>query len=292
MADRGEVKIREARINDLLSLYKRAYVDLVKEIEAATLAGKIRKGQVMARIKRILTELGEDVDGWVQAEIPQYYLDGANIAIQDLKDMGVDVTKGITVIDKQAIAALVDEVNLAFAEGMTAIGRNARTVLNDALKRQLQFIIADGRLKGETLKAIANEVTQRLKDEGLAVLIDKGGRRWEFDRYSEMLVRTKAVEARNQGLANRMLQSGWDLVQVSNHNSDHVECAVWEGKILSLTGKTPTGTELPGGYEVAGTVAQATAAGLFHPNCQHAINVIKPTLAAKTQAYDNPFNKK
>jgi hypothetical protein len=90
-----------------------------------------------------------------------------------------------------------------------------------------------------------------------------------------MLFRTKVVEARNRGLINRMVENNYDLVQVSAHGATDV-CAEWEGKILSAMGQTP-------GYP---TVAEAEADGLFHPNCRHAINVLIPSLAKMTDAYD------
>lgn len=279
MADRGEVKLREGKINGLIDLYHQAYKDLSRELITATEAGKIQKVRTMARIRVILGELGDNVGEWVSKEIPQYYQDGANHALQDMRKLGIAVDSGATVIDREAIAALVDEVNLAFAEGITTVGRSAERTLSNALKQQLQFTIADGKLTGEALRTITASVKAELQERGLAALVDRGGREWTLDRYAEMLVRTKAVEARNQGMAYRMLQSGYDLVQVSNHGSDHPSCAFWEGKILSLTGRTP-------GYP---TVAQATEAGLFHPNCQHAINVINLDLASRTQAYENPY---
>lgn len=292
MADRGEVKIRQGKLADLIRIYRAAYKDLTLEIIDATDAGKIQKARTMASIKQTLRELGDDVDTWVKAEIPQYYLDGANVAAQDLKSMGVDLRKpgGLQALNKESIKILTDEVSLAFAEGITGIGRNAARVLDNALKQQLNFIIAEGKLKGEALKTISQAVQAQLRRDGLSVLVDRAGKRWEFETYSNMLVRTKAVEARNLGLTNRMLANGYDLVQVSNHNSKHAECARWESKILSLTGQSKG--RLPGGVYVAGTVEKAKAQGLFHPNCQHAINVINPELAAKTKAYDNPFNRR
>lgn len=281
MANR-EIKIREGKIQDLISIYKDTYKKLVSTIVDSTDAGKIQKARVMIRINRDLAQLGVDVDKWVKSEIPQYYLDGANVAIQDLQKLGVDLTKtsGLAPINREAIKALTDEVSLAFAEGIKGIGRNVARVLSDAQKQQINQILAQGKLTGDSRQMIAAAVEKRLRDEGLSVLVDTGGRRWEFDTYADMLVRTKAVEARNQGLTNRMLQNGYDLVQVSDHNSDHPACADWEGEILSLTGETP-------GYD---TVSDAEASGLFHPNCEHAINVIVPSLAEQTQAYDNPYN--
>lgn len=277
-----EVKIRDGSINQLISLYKRTYARLAEEMINATEAGKIQKARVMARINVELTALGEDVDAWVAKEIPQYYLDGSNQAIQDLRAQGVDVSTrtNFAIINKEAIAALTDDVALSFAQAIRGVSRSANNLLSDALKQQLNFTIAEGRLSGDTRKMISGTLKQNLQDEGLSALTDKAGKQWTLENYTRMLARTKAVEARNQGLANRMLGLGYDLVQVTNHRSEHPACAFWEGKILSLTGKTP-------GYP---TLQMAIEGGLFHPNCQHAINAFHPELARLTKAYDNPYN--
>lgn len=281
MANRG-VKIRRGKITDLIGLYEKAYKDVVITIIGASEAGKINKARTMATIRAQLTELGVNVDEWVKKEIPQYYLDGANHALQDLKALGVEISgpKGLVPINKAAIASLTDETSLAFAQGLTGVARNAQVILGNAYRQQLNFIIADGSLKGDALKTVASNVKTKIEDSGLTAIKDRAGRDWSFDRYAEMLVRTKAVESRNAGLADKMLQNGYDLVQVSDHSSDHQACADWEGEILSITGNTP-------GYP---TTDDAEASGLMHPNCEHAYNPIEPDLADLTSAYDNPYN--
>lgn len=281
MADHGPVKIRQGKINQLIELYKQTYARMTREIINASEAGKINRAKVMVRINTELEALGVDVQQFVKDEIPRYYNDGANIALQDLRRLGVDLSKSSgAAINSQAIQALVDDTALAFADSITAISRSARQFLNQTIKQQLNLTIAEGKLTGETRKTISDAVKQRLQENGLSALKDKAGKRWSFETYSEMLVRTKAVEARNQGLANKMVQYGYDLVQVTASGSDHPACRKWEGKILSVSGQTP-------GYP---TLADAQNDGLFHPNCVHAINVINLDLAQKTQAYDNPYN--
>ncbi len=284
MADHGPVQIREGKLDDLVAIYKGAYKQVVETIIDATTSGKIQKARTLVVIRQHLTELGVNVDEWVKTEIPKYYLDGSATVVNDLRALGVDVTKGsgFAVVNRQAIAALTDETALAFAQGITGIYRNANNVLSQALKQQLNAIIAQGKLTGEDRRTISASVTSKLKEDGLGALVDKGGRTWDFDVYSRMLVRTKATESRNQGLTNRMLASGYDLVQVTRHATEHPACAVWEGKILSLTGRTT-------GYP---TLQEAKDGGLFHPNCKHAINAINPALAARTKAYNNPYNRK
>ena len=277
-----EVNIREGRINELIKLYKKTYARLSQEIVSASEAGQIQRARVMARINAELTALGVDVDAWVQKEIPQYYLDGSNQALQDLRALGVDTSSrtNFAVINKEAIKALTDDVALSFAEAIRGVSRSANSLLGDTLKKQLNFIIAEGKLSGDTRKQISSDLRAQIQANGFDALTDKRGASWSLERYTDMLARTKAVEARNQGLTNRMLALGYDLVQVTNHRSDHPACAYWEGKILSLSGKTS-------GYP---TLQQAIEDGLFHPNCQHAINVFQPELAAVTKAYDNPYN--
>lgn len=282
MADHGEVKLRDVKIQNLIDLYHKTYKEMAETIVNATESGKIQKAKVMATIKAQLADLGDNVDAWAKEEIPQYYLDGANIAVQDLKKTGADLTgpKGLAPINKEAIAALVDETNQAFGLALNSMARNASNIVADAQKSQLNMTIAEGQLKGDARKTIANDVKAKLQENGISALTDSAGRDWSFDAYADMLVRTKAVESRNAGLQNKMLQNGYDLVQVSNHMSSHPACAEWEGQILSVTGQTP-------GYP---TVDEAEADGLMHPNCQHAYNVIDPDIADLTDPYDNPFN--
>lgn len=281
MADRGPVKIRTGKIDLLISLLQKTYLKLTREIVTASEAGKIQRAKVMVRINKELTDLGVDVDDWVKKEIPKYYYDGANIALQDLRRLGVDLTRrGSALVNIEAIKALTDETSLAFAESIQGVSRSARRFLDDTIKQQLNMIIAEGRLTGETRRNISAGVKEKLQREGIPALRDRAGKKWSLDNYSEMLVRTKGVEARNQGLANKMLEYGYDLVQISNHGSSHKACAKWEGKILSITGNTP-------GYP---TLDEAKSSGLFHPRCEHAMNVINLDLAKKTKAYDNPYN--
>jgi hypothetical protein len=68
------------------------------------------------------------------------------------------------------------------------------------------------------------------------------------------------MEAHLTGTGNRLLENGRDLVKVSTHPNACEKCRPWEGKVLTLTGKTP-------GYP---TLQEAKDTGLFHPRCEHA----------------------
>lgn len=276
------VTMNEAQIRSLIGTYRSAIAKIESDINSVTSFERARRAQVLRQIRIVLGNLQDEVNNWADTNIKQYYLDGIQEAEKGLRNLGVNPTATLapfTVIDQKAVAALVGDVKLGFAESIRGVGRSAQRVISEAERMEIQKLIAEGTITGAARREIAGSVKQLLSENGLAGLVDKSGRQWQLDTYSEMLVRTKAVEARNGGLGNRLAQYGLDLVQVSDHGSKHPACAQWEGDILSYTGNTP-------GYP---TYDEAIASGLFHPNCEHAINVVDADKAESTNAYDNPY---
>lgn len=273
-----QVEINEKNILKLQKTFKRAQAAIEREIFNATDFGVANRQNILSQIDAIVDDLAIKVDGFVQKELPLYYDRGLEDADKQLKNVGAELglSEKFNLVHQDAILALVDDTARAFAESMTGVKRSARTVLGKAVREEITQAIAKGLIGGEATRSVKGAIKELVREQGISALVDKGGKKWTLDRYSEMLFRTKAVEARNRGLANRMVEFNYDLVQVSNHNSEHRECAYWEGRILSVTGQTK-------GYP---TVAQAEAGGLFHPNCKHAINALIPSLARQTEAYN------
>lgn len=277
-----EVIITEKSLAKVTRLFRVAYRDIAKEINSATDFGVANRKAILAQIFEILKELEGKSDEMLAEELPVYYKEGADTIVAQLRNTGapLKVSTGFNRVHKEAIASLVDESSRAIAESIAGVGRSATRLLGRAVREQITQKIATGQVSGAALRTVRQQIKGLLQEEGLSALIDKGGKKWELDRYAEMVFRTKAVEGHNRGLINRLVENGYELVQVSNHRSRHRACAVWEGKILSTTGETK-------GYA---TVAEAESTGLFHPNCRHALNALVPSLAKKTKAY-NPNTK-
>ncbi len=273
-----EVELNQASLDKLIKVFVTAQHSIENELLTATDFGVANRKAIIAQIDSILEDLAEEADTIIQKELPLYYKDGAEIANKQLNNIGapISVKSGFNRVHKEAIAALVDDTARAFGESMTGVDRNVRVLMGKRIRQEITQKMAKGLIAGDALKDVKGSIKQEILEKGVSALKDRSGKSWSLDRYTEMLFRTKAVEARNRGLINRVTEYGYDLVQVSNHNSAHEECRVWEGRILSTTGATK-------GYP---TVAEAEAAGLFHPNCKHAINVLIPSLARETEAYN------
>ena len=269
-------------MRELATIYRRAIAKVTEAIIGSDGYSNVQRIVIRQKVTQLLGQINTELVSWADKEIPAVYKAGVADAEAQLKRLGVKLERllAFTVIDQDAVEAILNEVKGGFATSMQTIGQSTQRILKEATKLEANTIMAEGIITGEANKKIAREIKGIIQDEGIAGFIDKSGRKWQLDNYTQMLVRTKLVEARNVGLGNRMGQYGFDLVQVSDHNSDHPVCAAWEGQILSMRGETE-------GYP---TYDEAVSDGLFHPNCEHAINAVHPELASKTEAYDNPFN--
>lgn len=126
-----------------------------------------------------------------------------------------------------------------------------RTVIGDATSQVAA---------GATTRLQAAQVSlDRFAARGITGFVDAAGRRWELESYTEMAVRTAAGRAQVAGTLDRFRATGRDLVIVSDHTQECRLCRPWEGRVLSITGRTV-------GYP---TVAEARADGLLHANCRH-----------------------
>ena len=117
-------------------------------------------------------------------------------------------------------------------------------------------------------KDVQRTVNHRLGPSGRLPILCKDGKTRNYDpaSWSNMMARTRSRTLQEEGLHKTMADSGFDLVIVSRGGSGD-ECRLWEGKILSISGKTP-------GYP---TYRDAQRSGeVFHPNCVHVTSPFLP----------------
>lgn len=263
----------EATTSAITKLYRQAQRDIIFELKSATEYRRKELAVIGRNINNVLDKLGEKRDRLVEKAVEEHYEEGFDRAVGSLKTAGVKGVKAtFSVLDTQAIAAIAEEITALLGEADAGALRHSIRMLNSARAQATLSRIARGRLLGKTLTEIKRDVEKELS-KGMVVLKDRRGRSWSMDTYAEMVTRTNMTKTTNRGLQNRLASEGADLVMVSNHNSTHEECRVWEHEILSISGETK---EWDG--KRVHTVDQATNAGLFHPNCKHRLLPYKPEI--------------
>jgi hypothetical protein len=224
-------------------------------------SGKLARGALSAAFERGAGEAQRELAGRRGMNIPgvQRDLPGAH---------AIDRLAG-------ALAGRLDGAHLQIARSATdayqrAVAAPAALALGGALTR----------------RQAAERAWNGLLDQGFTGFVDKAGRRWTAAGYVEMATRTATAQAAVQGHLDRMAQLGIDLVIVSDAAQECRLCRPWEGKILSRTGPDGARTvevesELDGSVikvKIAGSLAEAIRAGLFHPNCRHSVSAYLPGL--------------
>lgn len=153
----------------------------------------------------------------------------------------------------------------------------------DAYREVMGQPVSDVLLGTKTRLRTAQVAWEHLLAKGVTGFTDKRGRRWDLASYVEMATRTATAHAATEAALDRFKQAGIGLVLVSDAPQECVRCRPWEHQILTIAGPaTPRQVEhgIQDGVMVtvdpAGTVAQAVAAGLMHPNCRHSLAAYIP----------------
>lgn len=138
-----------------------------------------------------------------------------------------------------------------------------------------------GQVTGGTPQAAQREAWRRLTADGVSGFKDSAGRDWELSTYVEMATRTAAIRAFNASHQDRMTSLGIGYFTVGPSGFPCKLCLPWEGKVLAAAGagsyRAEHATEdRTVAVHVAGTLEEARAAGLQHPNCKHTLIAYLP----------------
>jgi len=144
-------------------------------------------------------------------------------------------------------------VNKAVAEGFAESGAIT------ASTKKLQKELLEKSLNGQFIAVVGKDGINRLYD---------------IKKYSELVARTKYINASSTAIVNTAITAGSDLVQVSSHNTTCKVCAPYEGKIYSLSGKNKD-------FPKSGLLPP------YHPKCKHSITVVFEEALQLNKTYDD-----
>lgn len=247
-------------------IYTKAYNALIREMNdfSSTPWQRDRASAMLVRVDAIVGSLDAETRKYIEREVPAVYFTTANATKGEIRKLNITVPPSFGTIHTQAVEAAANDAMLKFGHTMVGIKRSAEEVVKFAQQKATREIIAAGQLQGEAAKTIAKEVKAKIQEDGITALVDKGGKKWQLDTYAEMLTRQVMSNSGRDGVFNTAQEYGFDLVEITSHGSQHEECAAWEGRLVSLSGKTD-------GYP---SLEEATAAGLFHVGCKHGYFIV------------------
>lgn len=275
---------------DTLRVYTDAEELLLQRVAARLAAGIDEPGwaerklidiqRLRADVAEVLARLDREGPTAVEAAVRTAYNRGVATAGADLAAAtSLAPQAAFGAVNTAAVDALVASAQAAVAGTHLRITRTALDVYQQVTTETAAQVLTGT----QTRREAAQRALGRYARTGVTGFVDTAGRAWDMASYVEMATRTASGQAAVQGHVNRLAEMGQDLVIVSDAPQECVICRPWEGKVLSVTGATTgrvRGENLRGSgtvtVQVAGTLREATAAGLFHPGCRHSTALYIP----------------
>ncbi len=271
----------QARAREVFELWLDAEMSLLRAVKRRLAKGIDRPGwaerkYAEARAMRIeaesiLAALSKDTAQIYVNRIAGTYGSGAEAAYADLRK-GMDVPRLIMPAARiQRIDAILDALQ---GKVRAQYGRILREV-DDQYRRIIGYGVADLATGSITLRQSVQRSLDAFAAAGIASFTDSKERDWGMPEYAEMATRTGMMHAALAGYTDAALANGQDLVITTDHSDECPLCTPWEDKVLTLTGA------MRNHPDCQGTMAEATAAGLFHPGCLHSFSVYIPGMTRR-----------
>lgn len=246
--------VTDAQAEQLIKLYAKAEKEILAEVTRALLKGNstYQLNAMLKNVRKIRKDLLGGARDWSAQAIQEAYDTG-------MKSTGLGGGVGFNAVHQQAVAVLAENAYGRFEIVDQVIGRRVNDVY-----RSIALENVTGQVVGyQTWQQTAKRIRSDMAERGITGFVDAAGRRWNMETYAEMIARTTPRQAMIEGTKNRLLEHDHDLAEIIGgigKNTCDI-CRAWDGRVVSLTGKTS-------GYP---TLDEARDAGVFHPMCTHNI---------------------
>lgn len=259
-------------IRRLVREYEKALKSVQAELNTLFLTD-FERAQIVAveaNIKAILRDLNKYGNAWASATITKSATEGVASAIYSL---GLTETYAEALkiarfnsINKPLVEAIIADTQADLLAVTQNVERKTRAAVRQAAAEVLRSKTAAGINGTQSLQqALTKDVRKRLGSAADTAIVDAAGRRWKLRTYTEMLVRTKTMEAHKEATRNEAIEEGVQYAVISRHGAKDA-CSKWEGKVVALT------PDAPGDYPI---IDELPRNEIFHPNCKHVITPVR-----------------
>jgi hypothetical protein len=259
-------------------------------------------GNLRTAVETVADELQRDTDGAVRRALIEAYNRGRQAAVAELG--ALDIGRELVARETLPNAPAVDRLAASLAEDTRPLYVRITRAVVDVYQRIVGRASGNVLLGTTTRRQASQRALDQFAQRGITGFVDRAGRSWDMASYAEMAVRSVTARAAVEGHVDALAEIGVGLVIVSDAPLECPLCRPWEGETLALSG--PSGpqtvqaehaTETVGrlrrrpriiSVHVAGTLVEARAAGLFHPNCRHSLSAYLPGVTTRPPHHATP----
>lgn len=258
-------------------------------------------GNLREAVERVAEALQQDADGAVAEALIEAYGRGRQAAVAELG--ALDIGRELAARRALPNAASVDRLAASYANDTRPLYVRITRAVLDTYRSVVARVSASPLLGGLTRRQASQRALDEFARRGVTGFVDRSGRAWELASYAEMAVRSVTARAAIEGHIDALAEINVGLVIVSDAPLECPLCRPWEGEILTLGSEAgpqtiraehtiqpsslfaPTRTVA---VHVAGSLLEARAAGLFHPNCRHSLSAYLPGVTTRPPHHATP----
>jgi hypothetical protein len=259
-------------------------------------------GNLRTAVEEVAEALQRDTDGVVRRALVEAYNRGRQAAVAELG--ALDIGRELVARETLPGAPAVDRLAASMADDTRPVYVRITRAVVDAYRRVVARASGNVLLGTMTRRQAAQRALNQFANQGVTGFVDSAGRSWDMASYAEMAVRSVTARAAIEGHIDALGEIGVGLVIVSDAPLECELCRPWEGETLTLSGQSGPHTiqaehvtETTGRLlrrprivpvHVAGSLVEARAAGLFHPNCRHSLSAYLPGLTKRPPHHPTP----
>ena len=258
----------ESIASEVLAIYDEAESVMMHRVARRLLKGINQPGwteRKYGEVQQVTKEMRDYMRG-VSEKRRDVQQEGLTQAYNGGRDAFIDEARKFTNVTGIAgLTANTSKVVRIMAEldqSMNAADRQILRTVNDAYSAivgRTSALVATGTI---TYRDAVKRELDSFANRGITSFRDKADRVWDMETYAEMATLTAIERATREGYTDTMQEYGFDLAIISDHYGACPVCEAWQGVVVSVSGNTP-------GYH---SLADAEAAGVFHPRCLHDIS--------------------
>ncbi|MEU0199139.1 MULTISPECIES: phage minor capsid protein [unclassified Streptomyces] len=265
-------------------------------------------GNLRTAVEDVANTLQQDTDGAVRRALIEAYNRGRQAAVSELG--ALDIGRELVARETLPNAPAVDRLAASMAADTRPVYARITRAVVDVYRRIVSGPAGNVLLGTMTRRQASQRALNQFAARGITGFVDRSGRGWDMASYAEMAVRSVTARAVVEGHVDVLAEMGVGLVVVSDAPLECPLCARWEGEVLTLNGPPGPHTVLashaappeqprrgllrprpetpPVVVHVAGSLIEARAAGLFHPNCRHSLAAYLPGVSTRPPHHATP----
>ena len=262
----------EYDIRKLTREYERALKSVQAELNTLFLSD-FERAQIVAveaNIKQTLADLRKYGDRWARVTLTKSATEGVastiySLGLVETYEEAVKIAR-FNAINKPFVEAIIADTQADLLAVTQNVERKTRAAIRQATGDVLRAKTAAGINGTQSLQqALTKEIRGKLGSAADTAIVDAAGRKWKLKNYTEMLARTKSLEAHKEATRNEAIGEGVRYAVISRHGATDA-CSRWEGRVIALT------YDAPGNYPVLDELPRNE---IFHCNCKHVISPVR-----------------